>query len=128
MLAPGAAPPGAVGDPTTPHKVFRGVVQPGDKTPARAPAQITSGRASYHLGLAMPCLTQWIKRRWPSTGTVPWIWAIPTAHTQIEAGPDMRKDPPPQATALPHLRVPRRPQDPPPRSPEPRASVPSSHH
>ena len=43
----------------------------------------------------MLTLTQWIQRRWPSTGTVPWIWAIPTAHTQIEAGPDTRKDPPP---------------------------------
>ena len=39
----------------------------------------------------MLCLTQWIKRRWPSTGTVSWIWAIPTA------GPDTRKDPPSRA-------------------------------
>ena len=106
MLPPGAAPPGAVRDHTTPHKVLRGVLQPEDKP------QITSGRAGYHLGLAMLCLTQWIKRRWPSTGTVPWIWAIPTAHTQIEAGPDTREDPPPQATALSHLRVPRQPQGP----------------
>ena len=96
MLAPGAAPPGAVGDPTSPHKVLRGVLQPGEKPPARALAQITSGQAGYHLGLAMLCLTQWIKRRWPSTRAVPWIWAIPTAHTQIEAGPDTRKDPPPR--------------------------------
>ena len=48
MLAPGAAPPGAVGDPTTPHKVLRGVLQPGDKAPARARAQITPGRAGYN--------------------------------------------------------------------------------
>ena len=109
---PGAALPGALGDPTTLHKVLRGILQPGDKPPARALAQITSGRAGYHLGLAMLCLTQWIKLRWASTGTVPWIWAIPTAHTQMEAGPDTRKDPPPQATALPHLRIPRHPQDP----------------
>ena len=92
---PGAAPPGAVGDPTTTHRVLRGVLQLGDKPPARALAQITSAKAGYHLGLAMLCLTQWIQRRWPSGGTVPWIWAIPTAHTQIEAGPDTRKDPPP---------------------------------
>ena len=57
MLAPGTAPPGAVGDPTTQHRVFRGVPQPRDKPPARALAQITSGKASYYLGLAMLCLT-----------------------------------------------------------------------
>ena len=45
MLAPGTAPPGAVGDPTTPHRVLRGVLQPGDKPPASALAQITSGKA-----------------------------------------------------------------------------------
>ena len=73
MLAPGASPPGAMGDPTNPHNVLRGVLQAGDKAPARALAQITYGRAGYHLGLAMLCLSQWIKRRWPSTGTVPWI-------------------------------------------------------
>ena len=95
MLAPGTAQPGAVGDPTTPHRVLRGVLQTGDKPPARALAQITSGQAGYHLGLAMLCLAQWIQRRWPSTGTVSWIWAITTAHTQIEADPDTRKEPPP---------------------------------
>ena len=96
MIAPGAAPPGAVGDPTTPHRVLRGVLQPGDKQPARTPAQITSGKAGYHLGLAMLCLTHWIQRRWPPTGTVPCIWAIPTAHTKIEAGPDTRPNSPPR--------------------------------
>ena len=95
MLAPQTASPGAVGDPTTPHRILRGILQPGDKPPARAVAQSTSGQAGYHLGLAMLCLAQWIQRHWQSTGTVPWIWAIPTARTQIEAGPDMRKDPPP---------------------------------
>ena len=58
MLAPGTAPPGAVGHPTTPHRVFRGVPQPGDTPPARALAQITSGQAGYHLGLAILCLAQ----------------------------------------------------------------------
>ena len=75
MLAPGAAPPGAIGDPCHLHRV-RGVLQPGDKPPARALAQITSGQAGYHLGLAMLCVAKWIQRRWPSTGTVPLIWAI----------------------------------------------------
>ena len=83
MLAPETAPPGAVGYPTTRHRVLRFLLQPGDKPPARALAQITSGKARYHLGLAMLCLTHWIQRRWPPTRTVPWIWAIPTAHTQI---------------------------------------------
>ena len=87
-FAPETAPPGAVGDPTTQNRVLRGVLQQGDKPPARALAQITSGKAGYHLGLAMVCLTHWIQRRWPPTGTVPWVWAIPTAHTQVEAGPD----------------------------------------
>ena len=96
MLAPGPAPPKAVGDPTTQHKVLRCVLQPSDTPLARALAQITSGRASYHLGLAMFCLTQWIKRRWPSRRTVPWIWDIPTAHIQIQPGPDTRKPPPPR--------------------------------
>ena len=73
MLAPGTAPPGAVGDPTTQHRVLRGVLKPGEKPPARALAHITSGKAGYHLGLAMLCLTHWIQRRWPPTGTVPWI-------------------------------------------------------
>ena len=40
---PGTAPPGAIGDPTTPHRVLRGVLQPGDGPPANALAQITSG-------------------------------------------------------------------------------------
>ena len=62
MLAPGAALPGAVGDPTTPHKVLKGFLHPGDKPLARALARITSGRAGYHLGLAVLCLTQQIKR------------------------------------------------------------------
>ena len=101
MLTPGAAPPGAVGDPTTPHRVLRGVLQPGDKPPARALAQITSGKAGYHRGLAMLCLTHWIQRRWPSTGTVAWIWAIPTAHTQMEAGPDPPPAPPPPDHSTP---------------------------
>ena len=112
MLAPGTAPPGAVGDPTIQHRVLRGVLQPGDKPPARALAQITSRKAGYHLGLAMLCLTHWIQRRWPPTGTVPWLWAIPAAHTQVEAGPDTRPNPPPQTAAIPHLRVPRHPQGP----------------
>ena len=73
MLAPRTTPPGAGGDPTTQHRVLRGVLQPGDKPPARALAQITSGKAGYHLGLAMLYLTHWIQRRWPPTGTVPWI-------------------------------------------------------
>ena len=80
--------------PTTPHKVLRGVLQRGGKPPDCALAQISSGRAGYHLGLAMLCLAQWIQRRWQSTGTVPWIWAILTAHTQIEAGPETQKDAP----------------------------------
>ena len=96
MLAPGTAPAGAVGDPTTQHRVLRGVLQPGDRPPAPALAQFTSGKAGYHLGLTMLCLTHWIQRRWPPTGTVPWIWAIPTAHTQVEAGPDTRPNPPPR--------------------------------
>ena len=109
MFAPGTAPPGAVGDPTTQHRVLRGFLQHGDKPGARALAQITSGKAGYHLGLAMLCLTHWIQRRWPPTGTVPWVWAIPTAHTQIEAGPDTRPNPPPRP------QVPRHPQGPQPR-------------
>ena len=63
MFAPETAPPGAVGDPTTQHRVLRGILQPGDKPPARALAQITSGKAGYHLGLAMICLTHWSQRR-----------------------------------------------------------------
>ena len=95
MLVPGAAQPGAVEDPTDLHRVIRGVVQPGDKPPARALAQVTSRKAGCHLELALLCLTHWIQRRWPPTGTVPWIWAIPTAHTQIEAGQDTLTNPPP---------------------------------
>ena len=44
----------------------------------------------------MLCLTHWIQRLWPPTGTVPWIWAILTAHTQVEAGPETRPNPPPR--------------------------------
>ena len=110
MPAPGAAPPGATGDPTTTHKVLRGVLQPRDQAPARALAQITSRRAGYHLGLAMLCLSHLIKRRWPSTRTVPWIWAIPTAHTQVQAGLDTKTTPPKPQHSL--LRVPRHQQGP----------------
>ena len=115
MLGPGTSPPGAVGDPNTPHRVLTGVLQPRDKPPARALVQITSGRAGYHLGLVMLCQAQWIRRRWPSTGTVPSFWPIPTAHTQIEAAQTRGRTPPPQTTAYPHLRVPRRPRGPLPR-------------
>ena len=128
MFVPETAPPGAVGDPTTQHRILRGVLQPGDTPPARALAQITSGKAGYHLGLAMLCLTHWIQRRWPPTGTVPWVWAIPTAHTQVEAGPDTRPNPPHPTAAVPHLRVPRHPQGPQPRGSQPKASMPPSHH
>ena len=95
MLALGAAPPGAVGDPTTPHRVLRGGFQPGNKPPARALAQITSRKAGYHLGLAMLCLTPWIRRRPPPTGTVPWIWAIPTANTHKSRQAQTRGQTPP---------------------------------
>ena len=57
MFAQEDAPPGAIGDPTSPHKVLTGVLHPGNKDPARALAQITSERAAYHLGLAMLCLS-----------------------------------------------------------------------
>ena len=60
----------------------------------------------------MLCLTQWIERPWPSKKTVPWIWAIPTALTQVEAGQDTRTDPPLQVATPPHLRIPRHPQGP----------------
>ena len=43
----------------------------------------------------MPCLSQWIKRRWPTTAAAPCIWAIPATHTQFKAGPDTQKDPSP---------------------------------
>ena len=52
-----------VGGPTTPHRVPRGVLHPGDQAPACALAPITSGRAGYHLELAMLRLSQWIKQR-----------------------------------------------------------------
>ena len=99
MFAPETAPPGAVGDPIIQHRILGGVLQPGDTPPARALAQITSGKAGYHLGLAMLCLTHWIQRHWPPTGTVPWVWAIPTAHTQVGAGPDTRPNPPPDRSS-----------------------------
>ena len=113
MLAPEIAPHGAERDPSTPDRVLRGILQLGNQASAHALAQITSGRAGYHLGLAMFCLSQSMKRRWPSTGVVPRIWAIPTNHAQVEAGADTQKNPPPRATTPLHLRVPRRPQDPP---------------
>ena len=94
MLAPGAASPGAIGDPITPHKVLRGVLEPEDQTPARAFSQITWCRAGYRLGVAMLCVSQSIKHRFPSTADVPWIWAIPTANTQVKEGPDTQKDHP----------------------------------
>ena len=50
MLAPRATPPGAVGDPITLHRVLRGVLQPGNKSPVRALAQITSGKAGLPPG------------------------------------------------------------------------------
>ena len=95
---PGKHIPGTLGKSINPHKVLRGVLHPGDRgpantTPARPRAKITSGEVGYHLGLAMVCLSQSIRRRWPTTGAMLWIWAIPTAHTQMEAGPDTRKDP-----------------------------------
>ena len=101
MLASGTSTAGAVGDPTTPHRVLRGVLQPGDKPPARVLAKITSGRAGYHLGLAMLCLAQWIQRRWPSTGTVPWTSAIPGTNTHKSRQAETRgRTPPPDHSTL----------------------------
>ena len=115
MYAPETAPPGAVGDPTTQHRVLRGVLQPGDKPPARTLAQITSGKAGYHLGLAMLCLTHWIQRRWPPTGTVPLGLGHPHRPHTSRGRPGHTTKPPPRTAAVPHLRVPRHPQGPQPR-------------
>ena len=71
MPAPGTTPPGAVREPTAPHRVLRGILNPGDPALARALAQITSCRAGYHLELAMLCPSQWIKWRWPTTEAAP---------------------------------------------------------
>ena len=101
MLAPGVAPPGAVGDPTTPHRVLRGALQAGDKPPARALAKITSGRAGYHLRLAMLCLAQWIQRRWPSIGTVP-----PPTHKSRQAQTRGRTPPKSHSTPSPAATTP----------------------
>ena len=56
MPAPGTMPTRAVWEPTVPHRVLRGVLQPGDQAPARAPAQITLVQAGNKLGLPMLCL------------------------------------------------------------------------
>ena len=112
MLAPGTAPPGAVGDPTTPHRVLRGLLKPGNKHLARALAQITSGQAGY--------TGDWPCSAWPNgssaaghpLGPCPGFGPSP-AGTQVKAGPDTRKDPPPRDHSI--LRVPRHPQGPPPR-------------
>ena len=71
MLVPGTTPPRAVEEPSTPHSVLSGILQPGGQAPACAMTKITSGRAGYHLGLAMLCLTPWINRRWPTAGAEP---------------------------------------------------------
>ena len=92
MLAPAAVPPEAIGDPT---KVLRGVLQPGDKAPARALARITSGRAGYHLGLAMLCLSQRIKRCWPSTGTCAGSGPSPPPKHKSRRAPTRGRPPPP---------------------------------
>ena len=105
MFAPGTALPGAVGDPTTQHRVLRGVLQPGDKPPARALAQITSGKAGYHLGLAMLCLIHWIQRRWPPRGPCPGFGPSPPpphklrrARTHDQTTPPDRSNPSPAGT------------------------------
>ena len=101
MLAAGSAPYGAMGEPSTQHKVLRGILHPGDQgpahtTPARALAEITSGQAGYHLGLAMRCLCQWIKRRWPTTGDAP-THKLKQAPTQGSIQPPGHNNTPPAA-------------------------------
>ena len=55
MLAPGDAPPGAIGGNTTPHKVLRGVLQQGDQAPARDVAPIPRpGHNTPSLGGTTP--------------------------------------------------------------------------
>ena len=56
MLAPGAAPPGAVGDPTSPQRVLRGVLQPGDKPPYPRPGpnHLREGGLPPGTGHALP--------------------------------------------------------------------------
>ena len=81
MPAPGAAPPDAKGDPTTPHKVLRGVLQPGDQAPARTLAQISSGRdrpsSACPSGSSASCRPQ---RRCP--GSAP---SLPPTHKSRRA-------------------------------------------
>ena len=105
MFTPGTAPPGAVGDPSTQHRVLRGVLQPGDRPPARALAQITSEKAGYHLGLAMLCLTHWIQRAGHPRGPCPGFGPSPPpthksrrARTHDQTPPPDRSNPSPAGT------------------------------
>ena len=113
MLTSGAAQQGAVADFTTQHKVLRGVLQPGDKPPARALAQITSGRAGYHpwTGHALPDPMD------QAPLAIHRDRALDLGHPHRphtnRGRPRYAEEPPPKATAFPHLQVPRLPQDPP---------------
>ena len=82
--------------PNPPAQSPQGRPPAGGQTPGPRPGPNHLRAGGLPPGLAMLCLAQWIQRCRPSTGTVPWIWFIPTAHTHIEAGPDTRKDPPPR--------------------------------
>ena len=92
MLAPMTAPPGAVGDPTTPHRVHQGRPSAGGQAPSPRPGPNHLRASGLQPGTchALPGPMNPV----PLAIHGSWIGAIPTAHTQIKAGPDTRKDPP----------------------------------
>ena len=112
MIAPGATPPGAIGDPTTLHKVLRGVLQRGTKPwPSPWPKSPRGKRATTWDWPCSSCPSGSSaagrpQGPYPGSGPFP-----PPAHKSRRA-PTHGKTPP-GATTPPHLRVPRRPQGPP---------------
>ena len=101
MLASGGTFPRVGGKPTTPHRVFRGILHPWttarpNTISTRALTLVTSGKASCHLGSVMLCLSKQIRGRWSVTAEAPLLWAMPKSHKKVLAGHDTRSDPAPR--------------------------------
>ena len=96
---PRVHPPGSNRATQNPSRgVFRGILYPEDSdyahtTPAGDLTEIISGPADQYVELAMYCLSQWITRPGATASKAPWMWTIPTTHTQIEARADTAKHP-----------------------------------
>ena len=100
MLDPGTSTPGAVGDPTSPHRVLRNVLQPGHKPPAFPGLNyLRAGGYEPGTGHALPGRTD------PASLAIHGDRALDLGHPHCphtnRGGPRHAEDPPPPGDSTP---------------------------